>query len=625
MASREFKDHFREQRIFFSRAVLAVSMVFILLGIIAARYYYLQINQHEIFDTLSDQNRMQLQPVTPTRGLIYDRNGVLLADNQPTFALTLVKEWVDNMEQTIAQLGQWVDVSEQDIESFYKRLQQRRRPYESVTLKTRLTEDEIARIAVHRHLVKGVQVEAELIRQYPLGEDFAHMLGYVGRINEEELQLVDPANYSGTQYYGKLGVEGHYESLLHGTAGFQTIESDARGRILRVLDRDPPTPGADLTLHIDSSLQQVAVQALGDRKGSVVVIDPTSGGILTMVSTPSFDPNLFVTGIDRKTYKALQNSKAIPLFDRSLRGQYPPGSTIKPIIGLAGLDQGFVTPEHKVWDPGFYQLKNSSHKYRDWKRTGHGWMNLKQSIAQSCDVYFYDLGYRMGVDHMHDYMARFGFGQLIAHDIDRAKSGLLPSREWKRAFRSASWYPGDSINMSIGQGFMLATPLQLAAATVVLANRGKWVQPRLLKAINEVDIVVESKPDDVTVNEEWYWDAVINAMEEVMHGPRGTARKSAAGTSYRIAGKTGTAQVIAIKQGEEYDADAIAEEHRDHGLFIGFAPIVDPKLALAVVVENGGGGSSAAAPVARQLFDAYLLDSILTESTEDIPNRQAGL
>ena len=607
MASREFKDHYREQRIFVGRTMAAVLVIFILLAVLCARYYYLQVEQHEVFSTLSDRNRMQLLPITPTRGLIYDRNGLLLADNQPTFSLTIVKERVPDMAQTLTALAEYIDISDEELESFNKRINQRRRPYESVTLKSRLQEEEIARIAVNRYALPGVEVEAELIRYYPQGEDFAHMLGYVGRISEQELKAVDPSNYTGTQFYGKLGVEGHYEELLHGTAGFQTVETDVRGRVLRVLEKVPPTPGADISLHIDSHLQKVAVAALGDRKGAVVAIDPKTGGILALVSNPSFDPNLFVTGIDSASYRALQNSPDIPLFNRALRGQYPPGSTIKPFIGLAGLDTEKVNAGTTVWDPGYYQLKNDERKYRDWKRQGHGWMDLKAAIAQSCDVFFYDLGFRMGVDPMHDYMARFGFGQLLAHDIDNAQEGILPSREWKRGVKGLPWFPGDSINMSIGQGFMLTTPLQLATGMAVLANRGHWVVPRLIKTINEAEVTDIQSPPDVIVQQDWYWDYIIKAMEEVMHGSHGTARNSAKGAPYRMAGKTGTAQVIGIKQGEKYDADAIAAKYRDHGLFIGFAPVSNPQIALAVVVENGGGGSSAAAPVARILFDAYLL------------------
>ncbi|OZG71951.1 penicillin-binding protein 2 [Hahella sp. CCB-MM4] len=607
MASREFKDHYREQRIFFNRTIVAGLVVLLMLLSLAARYYYLQVVQHDVFSTLSDRNRMQLQPITPTRGLIYDRNGVLLADNQPTFSLTIVRERVKDMEETLAFLSDLIEIAPEDIESFEKRLHQRRRPYESVTLKTRLNEDEIAKVAVNRHLLAGVEVEADLIRYYPQGEDFAHMLGYVGRISEQELKKVDPANYSGTQYYGKLGVEGHYEELLHGQAGFQTVETDVRGRVLRVLEKVAPTPGADISLNIDTELQKVAVKALDGRKGAVVAIDPKTGGILALVSTPSFDPNLFVTGIDSKTYKELQNSPAIPLFNRALRGQYPPGSTIKPFVGVAGLDTEKVNTGTTVWDPGYYQLKGDERKYRDWKRQGHGWVDLKAAIAQSCDVFFYDLGYRMGVDSMQQYLAQFGFGQLTAYDIDNARDGILPSREWKRGVKGLPWFPGDSINMSIGQGYMLTTPLQLATGMAVLANRGHWVAPRLIKTINEVEVTDVPSPPDMQLHQEWYWDYVIKAMEEVMHGRHGTARGSGRGAEYRMAGKTGTAQVIGIKQGERYDADAIAEEYRDHGLFIGFAPVNNPKIALAVVVENGGGGSSAAAPVARKVFDAYLV------------------
>ncbi|AZZ90533.1 penicillin-binding protein 2 [Hahella sp. KA22] len=607
MASRELKDHFREQRIFFQRAIWAALGVIALSLALFARYYYLQINQHEVYKTLSDRNRMQLQSITPTRGLIYDRNGVLLADNQPTFSLTLVKERTKDVDATIAELQDILEITDDDVESFRKRMGQRRRPYESVTLKSRLTEEEIARIAVNRHRLAGVEVEAELIRYYPLSDTLAHVLGYVGRISERELKQVDPANYSGTQYYGKLGVERHYESLLHGSVGYQTVETDARGRVLRVLDRVAPTPGADISLYLDVNLQRAAIEALDGRRGAVVAIEPSTGGILALVSTPSFDPNLFVTGIDSATYKALQDSPDIPLFNRALRGQYPPGSTIKPFLGLAGLDTETINVNSRVWDPGWYQLKNDDRKYRDWKRSGHGWVDLNASIEQSCDVFFYDMAFKMGVDNMYAYMAQFGFGEQMVYDIDEAQDGILPSREWKRAARRLPWFPGDSLNMGIGQGFMLSTPMQLATATAVLANRGKWVRPRLIKTINESEVADIESPPDVTLKQEWYWNYVIKAMEGVMHGRHGTARSSGKDSTYKMAGKTGTAQVIGIKQNAVYDAEAIAERHRDHALFVGFAPVDNPKIAVAVLVENGGGGSGAAAPVARKMFDAHLV------------------
>lgn len=607
MSSSELKDHNREKRIFFSRTILAGLVCGLLIAFLAGRYYYLQIVQHEVYQTLSDQNRMQLQSVPPTRGLIFDRKGRLLAENQPTFTLNLVLERVGDLEQTLASLAEIVELAEDDIESFHKRRQQKRRPYESVPLKSRLSDVEIARISVNRHRLPGVDVEADLIRHYPYADLMAHPVGYVGRINERELSRVDAANYSGTHYYGKLGVEQHYEDQLHGTTGFQTVEVDVRGRVLRVLDRIAPTPGEDLVLHLDVDMQAAAAQALEGKRGAVVVMDIATGGVLALVSTPSFNPNLFVTGIDSKSYAAYRDSPDIPLFNRAIRGQYPPGSTIKPFVALAGLDTGIVNPQTKVWDPGFYQLKTDRRLYRDWKRTGHGWVDLHDAIVQSCDTYFYDLAFKAGVEPMHAYLAAFGFGRHVAHDIDNAKSGVLPSKEWKRAFRGQVWFPGDSLNMAIGQGFMLSTPLQLAAATTVLARRGEWVIPRLLKAHDGEEVSDLDHPDNITLKDETHWDLVFRTMEDVMHGEQGTARKSAVGASYRMSGKTGTAQVVGIPQGELYDEEAIAERHRDHGLFVGYAPAENPQIALAVIVENGGGGSSAAAPVGRRMFDAWLL------------------
>lgn len=621
MVSKELKDHRREKRIFFARAVLSAVIVAALSAVLLVRYYYLQIEQYDVFQTLSDNNRMQLQSVVPTRGLIFDRHGRLLAENQPTFALTIVKERVPDLPRMIDELKKVITLDDETVASFYGRLKQRRRPYESVPLKVKLTEDEIARISVDRHRFPGVEVEADLIRHYPYSDLLAHVVGYVGRISEKELQQVNEANYSGTQYYGKLGVERHYEDLLHGTTGFQTVEVDARGRALRVLDRRPPIPGKNLTLSLDVDLQAVATAALGQFRGAVVVIEVETGGILALVSTPGFDPNLFVTGIDSASYAAYRNSPDIPLFNRALRGQYPPGSTIKPFVALAGLDSGTISASTRVWDPGFYQLKTDSRKYRDWKRPGHGWMNLHDSLMESCDVFFYDLAFKAGVDTLHDYLARFGFGELVAFDIDDAKTGVLPSREWKKKNRKLPWFPGDSLNMGIGQGFMLTTPLQLAVGTMVLARKGDWIMPRLVQGEGDPNLPVTPTPPRIELANEGYWDQVFEGMEAVMHARKGTARTSAIGTPYRIAGKTGTAQVVGIAQGELYDEKKLAERHRDHGLFVGFAPADKPQIALAVVVENGGGGSKAAAPVARKIFDAWLLpETRLQTVSEEKPN-----
>lgn len=624
-----FKDPAREKRIFTFRAILAMLCIVMMASVLLFRVYYLQIVDFEHYTTLSDKNRMQLQSVAPTRGLIYDRNGVLLADNQPVFSVSIVKERVDDLDQTIAKIGHIITLSDGQIESFNKRLRNRRKPYEPVPLKSKLTENEIAKLAVQRHLLPGVEVEAELVRNYPYGELMAHMLGYVGRINIKELKRVDATNYSATNYIGKLGIEKFYENVLHGKVGRQTVETNARGRVLRVLDHVAPLPGRDITLSIDLRLQKVAVEAMNGYRGAIVAIEPATGDILALVSTPSFDPNLFVTGIDHKSYAALRDSLDIPLFNRALKGQYPPGSTTKPIIGLAGLDTGVVNRQTKIKDPGWYQLKNDDRYYRDWKRYGHGIVDLYDSIAESCDTFFYSMAFKLGVDRMSLYLDKFGIGSRTALDINEDRKGILPSRAWKRGAKGLPWFPGDSLNMGIGQGFMLATPLQLATATAVLANRGRWHRPHLAQKISEgfdqdesVEIprMHDTDPPDVVLNNPDDWDYILGSMKEVMHGRKGTARAVGRNSTYKMAGKTGTAQVVGIKQGELYDAEALAERHRDHALFVGFAPYENPQIALAVIVENGGGGSSTAAPVARKVFDAWILD-LPHESKKDVTSQ----
>ncbi len=617
------KDSNREKRIYAFRTIVASLFVLGLTGGLVFRLYYLQVTNHKHFQTLSDKNRMQLQSIAPNRGLIYDRNGILLADNQPIFSVAIIPENSDSIDGTIVALSQIISISDDQVKRFKKRLKRSRRPFHPVILKSKLSEKEIAMLEVRRHELTGVKVLAELARHYPMANDTAHSIGYVGRINEKELEKVDEQNYSATNYIGKLGIEKFYENELHGLVGFQTVETNASNRVLRVLERTDPVPGRNLTLHLDAQLQNRAVELLGSHRGAVVAIEPKSGGILALVSTPSFDPNAFVTGIDYKSYGELRDSLDLPLFNRALKGQYPPGSTIKPMVGLGGLDSKTTTREFSIWDEGRYQLKNDERIYRDWKREGHGRINLKSAIAQSCDTYFYDLAFKMGVDQMSKYLGYFGFGLNTALDISEARTGILPSREWKRALKGRAWYPGDSLNMGIGQGFMLATPLQLATATAIMANRGGWVAPRLLKSVSlragevafeerrrEVELrdLELARPDDL--------DHIIDSMTEVMHGRHGTARGSGRKAAYKMAGKTGTAQVVGIAQGEKYDAEALIERHRDHALFVGFAPLVKPKIAVAVIVENGGGGSSAAAPLARAMFDEWLISlGHLTVST----------
>ncbi|MFT5720695.1 MAG: penicillin-binding protein 2 [Motiliproteus sp.] len=610
------KDHQRERRAFQFRALLALLLVVLLMAGLVSRLVYLQVSEHQRYSLLSDRNRIQLQPIPPTRGLIYDSQGALLADNRPNSNLSLVKERIEDLDATIADLASMIAISDRDIEGFEHRLQQRRRPYEAVPLRFRLTEEEIARVAVNFQRLPGVQIDAELIRHYPQGTSLVHALGYVGRVNQTELRRVDEQNYNGTNYIGKLGVEKFYEAQLHGTVGVQQVEANARGQVLQVLSRQDPIPGRDLILYLDLELQRAAEQALGDNRGAVVALDPNTGGVLALVSTPGYDPNAFVSGISNHDYQALRQDKDLPLFNRALRGRYPPASTIKPFLGLAAIDSGTIGLGHKVWDPGWYQLTKGGRFYRDWKRYGHGWVTLRDAIAESCDVFFYDIGNRMGIDPMSDYLGRFGFGQVTSLDLPESHGAFLPSRAWKKADRGRSWYAGDSLNLSIGQGFLVSTPLQLATATMVIANRGRWINPRMLKSMSGVDdqgleftleVPERKRLDQVELKRDSYWDFMIRSMEEVMHGDHGTGRRSGANSTYRIAGKTGTAQVLGIKQDEEYDASKLKEKYLDHGLFIGFAPIDNPQIVIAVVVENGGGGSSAAAPVAREVLDSYLL------------------
>ncbi len=628
MAWGEFKDTVAERRLFQRRALVMLVLVMLALGGLLARMYQLQIVEHEIYTTLSDKNRVQVQSVPPPRGLVYDRNNLLLAENRPVFSLTLVPERVDRMDETLARLTEILSISDEDIERFQRRLNEPRRPFQEIPLSYDLNEEEIARMAVHRHRFPGVEVKAELVRYYPHSELTAHALGYVGRINRNELQRIDPVNYAGTNYIGKSGVERFYEKVLHGKVGYQHVETNARGRILRVLERENPVPGEDLQLHLDLRLQRKAHELLEGRRGAIIAIEPATGGILALASVPGFDANKFVTGISVKDYRDLSESIDKPLFNRALRGQYPPGSTIKPMMAVAALDSGVTTRERTIWDPGYFQLKESGRRYRDWKRTGHGWVDLMDSVAESCDVYFYQIGVEMGVDVMYDYLSRFGFGEDATLDVAGALNGLLPSRDWKRAVRSEPWYPGDSVNMSIGQGFFLATPLQLATATALIANRGEWVEPRLLKDIRGDRPVEEFLPASthkpLNLKNPDDWEYVVDTMEEVMHGTKGTARGAAAGASYRMAGKTGTAQVFSLGEDEEYDAEEIRERLRDHALFVGFAPTDDPKIAVAIIVENGGGGSSVAAPVARGLFDAWLEEFPAAEAAQVVGQAETG-
>ncbi|MFY9179602.1 MAG: penicillin-binding protein 2 [Venatoribacter sp.] len=615
MRAPAFRDHKNEKRIFFSRSIfMGLVMLLMFIGL-AWRMAYLQITLHEKYHNLSENNRLQLRPITPNRGLIYDRNGVLLAENIPSYSLTLTPERVRNIDKTLAFLDGLIGLNERSQEQIEQHLKQRRRPFEPIVLRHRLNEDEIAKVMVNRAFLPGIDIEAQLIRHYPLGKTFAHSLGYVGRINQQEQAQLDTdpeskRQYSGTHYIGKLGLEKRYEKELHGEVGHERVETNARGRVLRVVDRIPPKPGQDLTLHLDSRLQLLAEKEMKHLRGAVVAIDVESGGIVAYYSNPSFDPNLFVTGISFKDFSALRDDIDLPLYDRAVRGQYPPASTIKPFMGLAVLNSGSTSWSETVRDYGRFQLPNDERIYRDWKRGGHGIVNLERAIVESCDIYFYEMAVRAGIDNISPFLAQFGFGQDTTYDVINALSGILPDREWKRSRYRSFWFAGDTVNMGIGQGFSLVTPMQLATATSVLANKGRWNTPHLVSAINDIPVSIPEAPfPDIELKNPNDWQRMNQAMSKVVSDVHGTAHKLSYKQPFTIAGKTGTAQVVGISQDGKYDSEALKERQRDHALFIAYAPAEKPKIALAVIIENGESASRTAGPIAQSIINQYLGDS----------------
>ena len=603
-------DHSYEASIFKFRAIVAAIICLLMLGGLLFRLSWLQIVDYAHFANLSEHNRIRLMELAPTRGLIYDRNGVILAENKPAFHLELIPEQVDDMEQTLKDLGEIVALSEADIDNFKEELRTRR-SFQRISLRTRLNEEEVARLAVNRHRFPGMDINARLSRFYPQGAAATHAVGYVGRINERELTVIDEGNYRGTSHIGKTGLEKYYEAELHGQVGRQRVEVNAQGRIIRVIDKVAPVSGNDLVLNLDIELQRLAEESLGDLAGSVVAIEPQTGAVVAFVSKPSFDPNLFVHGISHKNYDALQHDIDKPLFNRAIYGQYPPGSTLKPFLGLAGIEKRRFGIKESMYCRGHYLLPgdDTERKYRDWKKQGHGTVDLSKAIEQSCDVYFYELAYRMGIDNMHDFMMQFGFGEKTGIDLLGERSGLLPSTDWKKRVHGKVWYPGETLIAGIGQGYMLATPVQLAVATAALASRGEKIVPRLLKDIHlsEEDTVKTREPSRsmIELHRESNWQVIYNAMEKVVHGTWGTARATGWGMKFKMAGKTGTAQVFCIAQDEEYDEETVQKHLRDHGLFIGFGPVKAPVLAVAVVAENGEHGSKMA-PIVRTLIERYM-------------------
>ncbi len=605
------RDSQWESYLFRRRVIVAAIFSVALILLLGMRLFDLQVLNHQHYTTLSRNNRVDIQPIPPTRGLIFDRNGVILAENIPTFSLEIVPERVPDMNRTLSEIRKLINVSDDDMESFRNALKYKRR-FEEIPLRFRLSDEEVARIAVNRYRLPGVEIKSRLSRYYPLGPLMAHTVGYVGRIDVQELQTLDASNYAGTNHIGKIGVEKAYEDELHGRVGYQQVETNARGRVLRVLQRTPPVPGRNLYLNIDVNLQHVAEQAFGNQYGALVAIDPTNGAVLALVSMPSFDPNVFVNGVDTKTYNELTTSKSQPLFNRAVTGQYPPGSTVKPFYGLAGLESGEITPNTEFYCPGYFTLKGDSHKYRGWKAGGHGIIDLSHAITESCDVYFYNLALKLGIDRMSAFMQQFGFGHRTGIDLTGESSGLMPSRTWKRRSKHQPWFPGETLITGIGQGFTLATPLQLASATATLAEFGKRMRPTVVEAVQDPITGKKNYPPPqalppIPVVNIADWQRIQRAMISVVAAYNGTAHSISHDLAYQVAGKTGTAQVFGIKQDEVYVPQDIPKRLRDHALFIGFAPADKPRIAVAVLVQNGGGGGSVAAPIARKVMDTYLL------------------
>lgn len=629
------QDYLRDTKLVQSRLIIALVIILLLSGVLIWRLFVLQIEQNERYNTLSQENRIRVVPLPPVRGQIYDRNGVLLAQNIPVYAIEVHPDRIDDMDAALDRVSRLVKVGPEELERFRKTL--RTRPsFETQVLKSGLDDEEVARFAANQHLIEGIELTARLQRHYPLGAEMVHVVGYVGRISEADLGQIDKSAYRGTDYIGKLGVEERYEQTLLGKVGYERVETNAHGRIVRTLSSKKAVGGNDLQLSVDAGLQRHARELLGEFQGAVVALEPSTGSVLAFASNPGYDPNPFVEGISTQAYQALREDPARPLLNRALNGRYAPGSTIKPIFGMAALGNG-RDANQTVYCPGYFTLPGSSRRYRCWKRQGHGTMNLHNAIVQSCDVYFYQLARSLGIEKLAAAMLDFNLGRTTGIDLVGEPSGLAPTPEWKQDVRGEVWYPGETISAGIGQGYILATPLQLAVATAKLANRGREIEPTIVRAVRHPSVAEGAMPhafvdrDEVGPQEsgetvqqvrpggeyqEAYYRRIVGAMTDVVHGDRGTARGSGRGAEYRFAGKTGTAQVIGLAQGESYNENAIPKRFRDHALFIAFAPVENPQIAVAVIAENGGGGSRTAAPIARKLMDYYLVGPPEEEAVE---------
>ena len=611
LRKRRVKEAGPEMALFQRRALAGFAIITLCLAVLLGRFAWLQVRQHDEFHGRSEANRIKPRALPPSRGLVYDRNGVLLAENVPSYRLELVPEQAGDIDATLARLRAVLALSDDELERF-RELRGLKRGFESLPLKSPLTEAEVARFAVHRHEFPGVEVVPYLTRYYPMGALFAHVVGYVGRIDTADAERLADSRYAGTSHIGKTGIERYYEDLLLGQVGYEQVETDAAGRALRVLRRVPPKQGTHVYLSLDARLQQAAVDAFEGRSGAAVAIDPRNGEVLALVSLPGFDPNLFVNGISRADYAALTAAPSRPLYNRALQGGYEPGSTLKPFIGLAGLELGVRTPADTTLSTGEYRLPGMPQSWRDWKKGGHGRVDLNEALAQSVNSYFYDLAVDIGIDRLGQYLSQFGFGTPTGIDLNGEARGILPSRAWKQARFQQPWYPGETVISGIGQGYWVVTPIQLGSALATLAAGTVRHPPRLLLATQDgvntertpaaqaaTIAAFARNPDNLA--------AIRAGMVAVMHGPTGTARAVGAGASYTIAGKSGTAQRVRRREGEEYDERRVAENLRHQALFVAYAPAEAPRIAVAVVVEHGSSGSKAAAPLARKILDSWLL------------------
>ncbi|HCH6462553.1 TPA: penicillin-binding protein 2 [Vibrio parahaemolyticus] len=629
----QIRDYQAEARLFASRAIVAFFGIVVLMGLLVANMYNIQVNQFQDYQTRSNDNRIKVVPIAPNRGLIYDRNGVLLAENRPVFNLELTPEKIKDIDATIQELQTILEITPEQIERFHRERKRTRR-FKSVPLLTQLNEKQVAFFSVNQYRFPGVEISATLKRYYPYGEVLTHVIGYVSRINDRDMQRLireeKDANYQATRDIGKLGIEKYYEDLLHGTAGYQEVEVNSRGRVIRTLKYVPPVPGKDIVLNLDINLQLYVHQLLDGRRGSAIVLDPRDNGVLAMVSSPSYDPNAFVHGISGKAYRDLLNDKNRPLVNRTTLGIYPPASTIKPFMAVAALQEGVITPNTTRNDPGYWRIPNSDTRpFRDWLRWGHGRVDVIKSIEESVDTFYYQIAYDLGIDRISNWMMMFGFGDYTGIDIYEESKANMPTRDWKMSRHKTPWYKGDTIPVGIGQGYWTATPMQIAKATSVLVNNGAVSAPHLLKStIDNGDNFEEQETSEYVTYPpiqnvpEKYWDIAKEGMRRVNHGSRGTARRSFYNMSYQTAGKSGTAQVFGLGENEEYNADEIAEHLRDHALFTGFAPFDDPKVIVTLVLENAGGGSSNGGPMARKIFDRVVLGPEEIKPEDDKTNAQ---